>query len=133
MLVHDGRVITELTVICEYVDDQWPDHPLKPRDSFGRAQIRLWTKQLDEGLHPAVDTLSFCVAFRHQWLARRQEWVFETKWDSFRQEHHVSYGDVNAVVRSQPYSMAALLGDKARDARRGTVRRRFKRSMARAL
>jgi len=45
-LVHDGRVITESTVICEYVDDQWPDQPLKPRDSFGRAQMRLWTKQL---------------------------------------------------------------------------------------
>src|SRR5580704_12369700 len=42
-------------------------------DSFGRAQMRLWTKQLDEGLHPAVGTLSFCVAFRHQWLARPAE------------------------------------------------------------
>ena len=72
-LVHDGRVITKSTVICEYVDDQWPDQPLKPRDSFGRAQMRLWTKQLDEGLHPAVGTLSFCVAFRHQWLARPAE------------------------------------------------------------
>jgi glutathione S-transferase len=72
-LVHDGRVITESTVICEYIDDQWPDQPLKPRDSFGRAQMRLWTKQLDEGLHPAVGILSFCVAFRHQWLARPAE------------------------------------------------------------
>ena len=71
-LGNDGRVITELTVICEYVDDQWPDQPLKPGESFGRAQMRLWTKQLDEGLHPAVGTLSFRVAFRHQWLARPQ-------------------------------------------------------------
>jgi glutathione S-transferase len=39
----------------------------------GRAQMRLWTKQLDEGLHAAVSTLSFCVAFRHQWLARSAE------------------------------------------------------------
>jgi glutathione S-transferase len=31
MLVHDGRVVTESTVICEYIDDQWPDQPLKPR------------------------------------------------------------------------------------------------------
>ena len=28
---------------------------------------------LDEGLHTAVGTLSFCVAFRHQWLARPAE------------------------------------------------------------
>lgn len=72
-LVHDGRVIIESTVICEYIDDQWPDQPLRPSDSFGRAQMRLWTKQLDEGLHAAVSTLSFCVAFRHQWLARSAE------------------------------------------------------------
>jgi glutathione S-transferase len=72
-LVHDGRVIIESTVICEFVDDQWPDHALKPSDGFGRAQMRLWTKQLDEGLHTAVGTLSFCSAFRHQWLARPAE------------------------------------------------------------
>jgi hypothetical protein len=46
-LIHDGRVIIESTVICEYIDDQRPDQPLKPKDSFGRAQMRLWTKQLD--------------------------------------------------------------------------------------
>src|SRR3984957_7464591 len=51
----------------------WPHQPLKPNDSFGHAQMRLWTKQLDKGLHPAVGTLSFCVAFRNQWLARPAE------------------------------------------------------------
>ena len=78
-LVHDGRVIIESTVICEYIDDQWPDPALKPTDSFGRAQMRLWTKQLDEGLHAAVGSLSFAIAFRHQWLARpvedRKKWL----------------------------------------------------------
>ena len=78
-LVHDERVIIESTVICEFIDDQWPDPPLKPTDGFGRAKMRLWTKQLDEGLHAAVGTLSFGVAFRHQWLARaaddRVKWL----------------------------------------------------------
>jgi glutathione S-transferase len=55
-LVHDGRVITESTVICEYVDDQWPDQPLKPGDSFGRAQMRFWTKQLDASEPPHLDS-----------------------------------------------------------------------------
>ena len=91
-LVHDGRVITESTVICEYVDDQWPEHPLKPRDSFGRAQMRLWTKQLDEGLHTAVGILSFCVAFRHQWLARPAE--DRAKWLA----KHTAAGTATAVT-----------------------------------
>jgi glutathione S-transferase len=72
-LVHDGRAIIESTVICEFIDDQWPDPPLKPSDSFARAQMRLWTKQLDEGLHAAVGSLSFAIAFRHQSLARSEE------------------------------------------------------------
>jgi glutathione S-transferase len=46
-------------VICEYIDDTWPEIPLKPIDSWGRAQMRLWTKQLDEGVHAAVGALSF--------------------------------------------------------------------------
>jgi len=69
-LVHDGRTIIESTVICEYLDDAWPDHPLKPDHSLGRAQMRLWTKQLDEGVHAAVAVFSLCIAFRHQGLAR---------------------------------------------------------------
>ena len=72
-LVHDGRTVIESTVICEYIDDEWPDPPLKPAHSWGRARMRLWTKQLDEGVHAAVGTLSFCIAFRHQWLARSSE------------------------------------------------------------
>jgi glutathione S-transferase len=72
-LIHDGRAIIESTVICEYIDDTWPENPLKPSDSWSRAKMRLWTKQLDEGLHANVGTLSFCIAFRHQWLERPEE------------------------------------------------------------
>lgn len=73
------RVCGQGTVICEYIDDEWPTPPLKPVNTFGRAQMRLWTKQLDEGLHAAVGSLSFAIAFRHQWLARssdeRSKWL----------------------------------------------------------
>jgi glutathione S-transferase len=72
-LVHEDRVIIESTVICEFIDDEWQDPPLKPASSFGRAQMRLWNKQLDEGLHAAVGSLSFAIAFRHQSLARPEE------------------------------------------------------------
>ena len=72
-LVYDEHVLIESTVICEFIDDQWPDPALKPVDSLGRARMRLWTKQLDEGLHAAVGTLSFAIAFRHQMLARPEQ------------------------------------------------------------
>lgn len=68
-LVHDGTVIIESTVICEYLDDAFPEPPLKG-DSIERARMRLWTKQLDEGLHIAVGNLSMCIAFRYQHLQK---------------------------------------------------------------
>ncbi len=68
-LVHDGKVITELTLICEYLDEVFPDPPLKPADPYARWQMRLWTKAVDEYVHPACAELTFSCTHRHT-LAR---------------------------------------------------------------
>ena len=34
-LVHDDFVVYESTVVCEYLDDAFPDPPLKPADARG--------------------------------------------------------------------------------------------------
>lgn len=65
-IVHDGAVIIESTVINEYVDDAFSGPPLKAKDAASRARMRLWTKQLDEGVHAAVGSISQGIAFRHQ-------------------------------------------------------------------
>lgn len=78
-LVHDGRAVIESAVINEYIDDVWPDPPLRPKDPWGRARMRLWTKQLDEGLHAASATISACIAFRYQFMAgKTDEQIRET-------------------------------------------------------
>jgi glutathione S-transferase len=70
-LVDGNVVVPESNVINEYLDERFPDPPLKPADPFGRAKMRLWTKQLDEGVHDAgIAVLSFALAFRHQYLAK---------------------------------------------------------------
>ncbi|MCZ7566371.1 MAG: glutathione S-transferase family protein [Burkholderiales bacterium] len=69
-LLHGGRLVPESTVICEYLDDVRPDPPLRGADPHARAQMRLWTKRLDEGAHAAAGMLSLCVAFREQHLDR---------------------------------------------------------------
>lgn len=70
-LIHDDKVITESNVILEYLDESFPAPPLAPRDPYGRAKMRLWTKQLDEDIHDAsAAILSFGIAFRHQYLER---------------------------------------------------------------
>lgn len=72
-LVDDGTVIIESTVICEYLDDAYPEPRLKPADAVGRARMRLWTKQLDEGVHAATSVVSSAIAFRYQKLAAGME------------------------------------------------------------
>jgi len=51
-LVHDGVVITETTVINEYLDEVFPEPALKPRDPVARARMRTWTKWIDEYFGP---------------------------------------------------------------------------------
>jgi glutathione S-transferase len=64
-LVHDGKVILESTVIAEYLDEAFPDPPLKPADLARRAAMRVWTKAVDEQLHPACAELTFASCHRH--------------------------------------------------------------------
>lgn len=68
-LLHDGKVITESTICCEYVDETFPDPPLKPATPYERAQMRLWTKAVDEHLHPVCAEITFASSHRHT-LAR---------------------------------------------------------------
>ena len=58
-LVHDGAVITESTVINEYLEDVFPDPPLRPADPVLRARMRIWTKFVDEYFNPAASTLGW--------------------------------------------------------------------------
>jgi glutathione S-transferase len=69
-LIDDGRVMIESTMICEYLDDAYPSPPLRPNDPYARGLMRLWTKKLDDWVHADTGTLSSCIAFRHQYLAR---------------------------------------------------------------
>ncbi len=59
-LDHDGKVITESTVICEYLEDVFADTPaLRPADPFVRAQMRIWTKWVDEYFCWCVSTIGW--------------------------------------------------------------------------
>lgn len=65
VLVHDGAVIVESTVICEYLDEVFPAEPLYPRAPLERAEVRVWAKAVDEELHPACSALTYVVSHRH--------------------------------------------------------------------
>jgi glutathione S-transferase len=64
-LVHDGEPILESTVICEYLDEAFPETALKPDNLRDRAEMRLWTKAVDETLHPMCGEITFASCHRH--------------------------------------------------------------------
>jgi len=72
-LVVDGAPIVESTIICEYLDDAYPDTPLRPAGAAERAAMRQWTIRPDAGMHKAFGLLSFAVAFRHQDSSKQME------------------------------------------------------------
>jgi glutathione S-transferase len=48
VLDHNGHIITHTTVINEYLEDVFPEIPLRPRDPLGAARMRYWNKFVDE-------------------------------------------------------------------------------------
>jgi glutathione S-transferase len=58
-LVHDGKVITESTVINEYLDEAFEGQALRPADPYWRARMRIWTKFVDEYFSPALSFIAW--------------------------------------------------------------------------
>lgn len=63
-LVHDGNVVTESAVICEYLEDCFPGPPLRPTDPPSRAMMRTWTRLPDAHIHADTATISSCTYLR---------------------------------------------------------------------
>ncbi|MXP42812.1 glutathione S-transferase family protein [Altererythrobacter soli] len=55
-----GRIVTESTVICEYLEDAHPTAlSLRPDDPWERAEMRVWTKWVDEYFCWCVSTVGW--------------------------------------------------------------------------
>ncbi len=65
VLIDGDLVLPESTVICEYLEDKYPDHALMPATADEKARVRLWTKAVDEELHPACSAITYVVSHRH--------------------------------------------------------------------
>jgi glutathione S-transferase len=47
LALDDGRHLTEITAICEYLDEKKPDPPLIGRTPEERAETRMWVRRMD--------------------------------------------------------------------------------------
>ena len=57
-LVHDGQTIVNSAAINEYLEDAFPDRPLRPSDPAARSRMRLWTWAADM-VHPALQNATY--------------------------------------------------------------------------
>jgi glutathione S-transferase len=46
-LLHDGRPLYESGTICEYLDEVFPEPPLRPAGAYERAEMRNWIRHID--------------------------------------------------------------------------------------
>ena len=65
-LVHNGDAINESTLICEYLDDVFPEPSLRPASAADKARMRIWSKFIDEGIFEATREISFSAMFREK-------------------------------------------------------------------
>ncbi|WP_056383792.1 glutathione S-transferase family protein [Sphingomonas sp. Root710] len=68
-LVHDRTVLTESRIISEYIEEAFDGPALMPSDPADRHRARLWSKQIDDGLHLNVFILTFAAVGRDIYLA----------------------------------------------------------------
>jgi glutathione S-transferase len=102
-LIHDDVIIPDSTVICEYLDHIAPDISLHPENAYARAQVRYWTKAVDEDLHPACGAVTFVCSHRHtvmknlgeegtkEFLASTPEFSVTSDWKS-QKDGFIRYG-----------------------------------------
>jgi glutathione S-transferase len=57
-LVHDGRPIINSFCIMEYIEDVFPERPLRPADPVLRARQRHWSWVADE-IHPTIADVTY--------------------------------------------------------------------------
>ena len=67
-LAHDDDVICESTVICEYLEDAFPEPSFRPDDLEERALARLWAKDVETYMSGICAGITFPATHRHEVL-----------------------------------------------------------------
>ena len=76
-LEDQGQIITESTVICEYLEDAHPtDVRLRPASHYDAAQMRCWTKWVDEYFCWCVSTIGW-----HRHISKMVKDLSETEFE----------------------------------------------------
>lgn len=106
VLVHDGKVITESTVINEYLDQIFPKPPLRPNDPVACARMRIHTKYVDEYFRPALSQIGWQMMI-HTIIDKLPREDFEAKLARIPREEKREKWRISAAQGYTPEQMAA--------------------------
>ena len=70
---HGSKIIIDLSVITEYLEEVFPRVRLSPADAYRRARMRVWRQFIDEVPTPAIRVPSYNRYIRHKWQTMTQE------------------------------------------------------------
>ena len=115
-LVDDGTPIIESSVICEYLDEKWPQTPLVPEDIVARARMRGWMHYIEEVAVPAIRVPSFNRAFLYRFdgLDQTRFEAEQVKVRKVRKELFQCMGSPRGFSREQVDRALAKLGETCR-------------------
>ena len=69
-ILHDGRPVFESGTICEYLDETFPDAPLRPDTPYDRAEMRNWIRHIDGQIQNLVT-----FNWKHSLQLTAQKWT----------------------------------------------------------
>jgi glutathione S-transferase len=102
LVLEDGRTLPESEVICDYLEDAYPEPQLRPADPFERAQMRLISRLCDFYVVMAMVPLFDASG------QRRKDWNI-AKIDRALGEVKISLGYVEAYLGEDGYACGTSL------------------------
>jgi glutathione S-transferase len=102
LVLDDGRALPESEVICEYLEDAYPEPTLRPRDPWERARVRLLSRICDFYLVMAMVPL-FNASGRS-----RKTWD-EGRIDTALAEVETALGHLEAYIGAKGYAVGGSL------------------------
>lgn len=77
-LIHHGLILIESNAIIEYLDEIFPDPPLRPADAYGRARMHVWMDRIEHVLHRNINIVSWIKQGRYKRFENMSEAELET-------------------------------------------------------
>ena len=73
LLEHVSTPIIESYIICEYLEDAYPEVSFRPNDPILKSQMRFWMKHVDVKLHPSCGAIQWPMIMRDSMLKRSED------------------------------------------------------------